>query len=251
MNKRIWIIGASTGIGREVARHLSQEGHRVALSARTKPALEELVKTLPQPDESLVAACDVTDPGSLQKAFKQITKAWGGLDVMIFAAGVYTPMMLKDFNLGICQDVLNVNLTGAFNVFDVMKESALNPNTPLHLVWVASVAGYRGLPSGAAYGASKAGLINFVEAQRTELRKCNTKVQVVNPGFVKTRLTNKNTFDMPMIMTPEKAAEKIVRGMKKRRFEIAFPWAFVLIMKTLSLLPNWLYFLIANKLDRS
>lgn len=247
--KTAWIIGASYGIGRALAENLNQQGWNLVLSARTEKPLKDLQKGLSSEGETWVVPCDVAKEPSLKKAYEKIQKISGKVDLVVFAAGIYTPTSLEQYNHKDALNTLNVNLSGAFNVFEVIRSHALDPRRPLHLVWVASVAGYRGLPNSGAYGASKAALINFAEVQRAELGAFNTKVQVVNPGFVKTRLTDKNTFQMPMLISPEKAAEYIARGLKSRRFDIAFPPFFAFILKLLRILPDFLYFKIAKRLD--
>ena len=166
---------------------------------------------------------------------------------MIFAAGVYQPMPLKVFDLNDANKTIDINLKGAFNAFSIIREDAFSHDA-MHLVWIASVAGYRGLPNSAAYGVSKAGLISFAEMQRSELESHNTKVQVVNPGFVKTRLTKKNAFKMPMLISPEQAADYILKGMQKNKFDISFPPLFALIMKALRIMPDYLFFACLRKL---
>ena len=166
---------------------------------------------------------------------------------MVFAAGIYTPMSLKHYNHQQSLETLNVNLTGAFNVFETLKEEALSEKR-CHFVWISSVAGYRGLPNSGAYGVSKAALINFAEIQRVELERHNTKVQVVNPGFVKTRLTDKNDFPMPSLLTSEQAANYIYKGLLKKGFEINFPPLFSFVMKALRIMPNWFYIYLIQKL---
>ena len=192
MSKTAWIIGASSGIGRSLAIKLSQEGLNVILSARREAELVEVQKNLSSTAKSLVLPCNVVNLESMRMAFEKLSNFVKNPDLIIFAAGIYEPMYLKDYDHKICLDTLNVNLIGAFNLFSIIHPLALEKSSSLHLVWIASVAGYRGLPSSCAYGASKAALINFAETQKSELSQLNTKVQVVNPGFVKTRLTDRN-----------------------------------------------------------
>jgi len=248
MSKVAWVIGASTGIGRALSKKLAQEGYVLALSARTDGTLSTLGNEIEGSGaQSLCAPCDVTDLTSLQEAKEKILRKFKKIDLMIFAAGIYTPMSLKNYNHQQSLETLHVNLTGAFNVFYTLKDEALSEKT-CHLVWVSSVAGYRGLPNSGAYGVSKAALINFAEIQRVELEQYNTKVQVVNPGFVKTRLTDKNDFPMPSLLTSEQAANYIYKGLLKKGFEINFPPLFAFAMKTLRLMPNWLYIHLVQKL---
>lgn len=251
MNKACWIIGASSGIGHALAFELEREGYTLILSARTKDKLDQLKSQLnPQHDHQAIV-CDVEDMASLRSAYAFIQLHFQNLDLMIYAAGTYTPMFLKDFDLKPALQTLQVNLLGAFNVFDVIKPLALDATKPFHMAWISSVAGYRGLPSSCAYGISKAGLTHFAEIQRVELAQHNTKVQVVTPGFVKTRLTDKNTYSMPFIITPEDAAKSIVKGLRSNTFNISFPFGFSFIMKLFRILPDFLFFFISTLILKS
>ena len=261
MTKTIWIIGASSGIGKATAMALRAEGHNIVLSARDEEALKAVKSAMltekkqdahdqdRSADESiLVAPLDVLDEKSIRTAKSHIVDTFGKLDVMIFMAGIYDPMPLTQYDHKKSLQTLRINLEGAFTVFECIKEEALDPKKSLHLVWTASVAGFRGLPQACAYGVSKAGLQHFAEIQRLELETMNTKVQVINPGFVKTRLTDKNEFEMPMRITPEEAGKAICKGLKSNGFEILFPTGFGLFMKCLRMMPIWLYFKITRNL---
>jgi short-subunit dehydrogenase len=246
MRKVAWIIGASTGIGKSLALLLARCGYDLAISARSQPNLELVRMQMQESKECAIFPCDVLDVNSIEAAYAGVITHYGGVDLIIYAAGIYTPMPLKAFDLQKAHEILHINLGGAFNVFSVVKGRALS-HDPLHLVWIASVAGFRGLPNSGAYGASKAGLISFSEIMRAELAPYNTKVQVVNPGFVKTRLTELNDFPMPMLITPESAAHYILKGINSNRFNITFPWTFGVFMKILRLMPDFLYFKIAKR----
>lgn len=247
MAKVAWIIGASSGIGRALSIKLSQEGYRLAVSARSSEPLSNLLKALKGTHHS-IHPCDVSQLKTVQKAYQDIIGFFPTLDLIVFAAGIYIPMSLDQYDHKKSLETLEVNLTGAFNVFEVIKKQAFSKDHPLHLAWISSVAGYRGLPNSGAYGVSKAGLINFAETQRTELKNCNTKVQVINPGFVKTRLTDKNDFEMPMILTPETSADYIFKGLQSSKFDISFPPLFATIMKLFRVLPDCIFFKIAQKM---
>ncbi len=251
MTKIAWIIGASTGIGKATARCLQDDGYGVVLSSRRKDSLVKAAKDMSSQTSVMTVPCDVTDLESLHTAKTQILNSHGKIDLVVFMAGIYDPMSLKDYDHKKALMTLDVNLKGAFHVFEAMRQEALDPLTPLHLAWTASVAGYRGLPNSGAYGASKAALINFVEIQKAELKNFNTKVQIINPGFVKTRLTDKNDFEMPMQISTTEAAESIKKGLRKSKFEILFPSAFGIIMKIIRMLPYWLYFKLAQKLNKA
>lgn len=251
MTKVAWIIGASFGIGRSVALKLAEEDYVLALSARNSKPLEALLKEFPKNNSHSIHPCDVSKTKTLQKAYENIIKTHKQLDLVIFAAGIYWPMPLLKYDHKKSSEILDVNLGGALNTFEVVKDFATSREHFFHLVWIASVAGYRGLPNACTYGVSKAGLINFAETQRIELKALNTKVQVVNPGFVKTRLTDKNAFEMPSRISSERAANYIVKGMKSSKFEISFPPLFSFIMKVFRLMPDVLFFSIAENIGKS
>lgn len=248
MTKTAWIIGGSSGIGKATARYLQDDGYTIILSARNKADLQTAQKDMCAKTPVMLVPCDVTDLSSLKKAKSDILKQYQSIDLMVFLAGVYDPMGLKNYDHDQSLFTINVNLMGMFNVFETLRPEALDPNTPIHLAWTASVAGFRGLPNSGAYGATKAAMINFAEIQRIELEGFNTKVQVINPGFVETRLTDKNDFEMPMRITADAAGQFIQKGLRQSTFEILFPTTFGMIMKTLRILPNCLYFKLAKKL---
>ncbi len=242
--KTVWIIGASAGIGKSLAIELDRKGYSVALSARNEKKLEALSKKLK--NKSIIAPCDVTKKAHIENALKDVQKAFEKIDNVIFMAGIYTPMSLEKLDLKKTKQIIDVNLMGAFNLIEVVLP-ALNSQKSSQLVLCASVAGYRGLPGSQPYGSTKAALINLAESLRCEVGK-KIDIKVINPGFVKTRLTDKNDFDMPMRITPEKAAEAIIKGLESKRFEIHFPKAFTLSMKLLSCLPEKLYtYLVTSK----
>jgi short-subunit dehydrogenase len=244
--QKIWLVGASEGIGEAVARLLAASGAQLCLSARSGDKLVQLAAALPGAGH-LVQTLDVTDAASVRTAWDAIHARWGGLDAVIYNAGAYTPLGAKAFNLAMAESMLDVNFRGALRVLDCVIPDFVARKGG-HIVLVASVAGYRGLPRAIGYGASKAALLHLAENLAIDLSDCGVKVQAVCPGFVKTRLTDKNAFPMPFIISPELAAQRIVEGMGSPRFEIHFPKRFSLILKTLQLLPHWLYFKIANRL---
>jgi NADP-dependent 3-hydroxy acid dehydrogenase YdfG len=234
-----WILGASSGIGAALARELASRGERVCVSARNAEALAALVASLPGTGH-LALPVDVSDAGALKAASDSIWRDGGRIDRVIFMAGLYTPMELAALDLAETERIVKVNLLGAFYlVAAVLPHLTAQGNGQLALC--ASVAGYRGLPGGQPYGATKAGLINLAESLRAEQGKI-LDIRVINPGFVESRLTEKNTFRMPMQISAEQAATAIANGLHGRAFEIHFPKGFTLIMKLLRLLPSWLYF---------
>jgi short-subunit dehydrogenase len=240
---RFWLVGASEGIGKAVATALAERGARVAVSARNDERLAEL-KQLDHRIVTVVA--DVTDYASLATAYQQVKDAFVEVDVVMFNAGIYTPQLASVASLDVALATMNTNINGMLRLWDVVRSDML-ARAAGRLIIVSSVAAYRGLPKSYAYGASKAALTNLSETLAIELAPSNITVQLVSPGFVDTRLTQKNTFAMPMIITPEKAASYIVRGIESDAAEIHFPKRFSVLMKILRILPTRLFFFIARR----
>ncbi len=238
--KRIWIIGASDGIGAALAKRLSDMGAMLALSARNAQALYDLQAKLAG-SRHLVLPLDVTNQATLNQAWKTLTEAWVLPDIILYNAGTYEPLDAKHFDLAKIEFMMDVNFSGALRTLSLALPAFIQANRG-QIALVGSVAGYRGLPAAMGYGASKAALIHLAENLKADLQNTALKIQIINPGFVATRLTAKNTFAMPFILTPERAANYMVSGLASARFEIHFPKRFSLILKALSLLPNRAYF---------
>ncbi len=237
-NKCVWLIGASEGIGAALAAQLAEEGAQLVLSARQADRLQEVLKTLSGTGHRILPL-DVCSAEAVAQAW--LSLAASPPDVVIYNAGAYTPMDAQHLDLAAVESMLDVNLRGAFRVVAAVLPTYLQQGRG-HLVLVGSVAGYRGLPSAMGYGASKAGVMHLAENLKADLKGTGIKVQLVSPGFVKTRLTDKNQFRMPCMISAENAAQHIARGMRGNAFEIHFPKRFTLILKMLRLLPSWLYF---------
>jgi short-subunit dehydrogenase len=244
--KYIWIIGASSGIGEALSRELSSQGATLALSARRKEKLDTLAKDLIG-DNHIVAPLDVAKPEELSSAQKDILKNFPRIDSVIFLAAIYSPHSGEKKPLSFIHKMLDVNIGGAFNMIDIVQPQFEKQGFG-QVVICASVAGYRGLPNGQPYCATKAALINLGESLKVELEPKNIDVKIICPGFVKTPLTDKNDFPMPMIIEAEDAAKAIAKGLTSRSFEIHFPKKFTLIMKFLRLLPHSIYFLLSRKM---
>jgi NAD(P)-dependent dehydrogenase (short-subunit alcohol dehydrogenase family) len=227
--KRVWLVGASTGIGAALARDLARQGARLALSARNVNRL--LALAIP---DVRILACDITDSASLATAHVQLLEAWGGIDLVVYLAGDYQPMQAADFDLEKAEQMVAVNFGGAMKLASLILPG-LQPGAGI--AFVSSVAGYRGLPRALAYGPGKAALIHFAECLHLELAPRGIGVWLINPGFVATRLTAKNDFAMPALLMPEQAAEEILDGFRAGRFEIHFPKRFTRVMKLLAHLP--------------
>ena len=238
--QRVWIIGASTGIGFEIAKQLAAAGVEVAASARNVDDLAGLANIHP-------FKLDVTDAAAVAKTFQNIGDNLGPVDLVIGAAGKYKPVFSQELSLEDFRSTLDVNYMGVINMLDAVLP-VFRARRSGHVAWIASVAGYLGLPKSAAYGPTKAALINLAEGLKPELEQFNITTSVINPGFVRTPMTDGNDFPMPFLMEPDDAARRTIEGLAKGKFEIAYPTRFVLILKTLRLLPNWAFFTITRRL---
>ena len=239
--RRAWLVGASSGIGRATASALHARGAQVVVSARSTEALQEFAAQHPG---SQAVALDTTNRAAVQAAATELL-AQGPLDLVCYCAGTYQPLRATAFDLGAMLQHQQVNVTGALHVLDAVLPALLqaaSAGRPGHLSLVASVAGFRGLPQGLAYGPTKAALIHLAETLYLDLHDLGLGVSLVNPGFVETPLTAANEFPMPALASPEQAASAIVRGWERGAFEIHFPRRFTHVMKLLRLLPYRLYF---------
>lgn len=243
--KTIWLIGASEGIGAALAARLAPVCGHLIISARNEVRLNALAAGFAKGDVS-IAPLDVTDMESIRSAWNMIEQRGFMPDCVLYNAGAYVPMDAQHFDLVKTEHILDVNLSGALRVLSLVLPRFVTLGEG-HIALVASVAGYRGLPGAIGYGASKAALIHLAENLKADLGQTGIKVQVINPGFVETRLTALNDFPMPCIIMPDKAADYIMRGLVKDVFEIHFPKRFSLILKLLSLLPDRLYFWLLQK----
>jgi short-subunit dehydrogenase len=243
-DKNILIIGGSFGIGEELCKEFSKAGARLAIVARSKDKIDNLCKILNE--NHLSIAIDVSKKSDLDKLFTILAKRWKKIDIVIFCVGAYQPMNIDNFDIQKAKNIININLNSFLNFIDsflpLLKEKKIS-----HLAIISSVAGYFGMPNSLAYGASKAALSNLSESLFYELRQYETKVQLINPGFVKTRLTDQNNFKMPGIISANKAAKIIIRQLPKNRFEIKFPFIFTSLMRFLSIIPYKIrFFLLKN-----
>jgi short-subunit dehydrogenase len=244
--ERIWLIGASEGIGAALARRLAAEGHVCAVTARSADRLSELCLSLPGSGH-LALPADVGDVASLAAVHARLIESWGHVDTMVYCAGTYDPMAATHMKLTRVEAMIDTNLTGAFRAVASVLPDMLQ-RAAGRIVLMGSVAGYRGLGSAMGYGASKAGINHLAENLRLDLAASGVRVQLVCPGFVRTRLTDKNSFGMPFLMDADKAADLIARGLRTRRFEIHFPKRLSLFLKALSVLPAGVYFPLVERL---
>ncbi len=242
--ENIWIIGASSGIGAALARVLSAQGATLILSARSKDALESLRKELGR--QHHIYPLDVANYSDIESAINYITKTVKKLDRVIFMAAIYNPANIENMDVAFTKQLLEVNVLGAFHVAKATLP-ILQKQSEGQLALCASVAGYVGLPGGQPYSASKAALINFAESLYAEVPK-NIDIKVINPGFVRTPMTDKNNFSMPMRVEPEVAAIYIADGLRSKAFEIHFPKKFTIFLKFLSILPYGIKLFLTSKM---
>jgi NAD(P)-dependent dehydrogenase (short-subunit alcohol dehydrogenase family) len=235
--QRVWLIGASTGIGRALASQLHALGATVIVSARKMEALQAFADQHPG---SIALPLDVTDAQAVQTVARQVLSS-GLLDLVCYCAGHYRAMRATAIDLPDLLRHHDVNTVGALHVLAAVTP-AMAARRQGHISLVSSVAGFRGLPQSLAYGPTKAALINLAETLYLDLQPHGLGVSVINPGFVETPLTAQNTFRMPALITPEQAAQAIVQGWAKGEFDIHFPKRFTRVMKLLRLLPHRLYF---------
>jgi short-subunit dehydrogenase len=245
--KLAWITGASSGIGRAVALRLAREGWRVAVSARSADKLTELQAVMP--DRIFAFPLDITDRLAAVRVADTIRTSLGPIDLAIFSAGSYKRDSARRFNSQDLADTFNLNVIGTGHTLEAVMPDMMARRQG-EIAVIASVAGYVGLPGGGIYGATKAALNNLCESLYPELERAGVRLRVINPGFVKTPLTDKNDFPMPFLISSEEAADAIVRGLKTSRFEIIFPWKMALAIKLLHALPQSLRFALTRKLLR-
>ena len=244
-NQRVWVIGASSGIGAAFASGLLARGARVALSARSRTALETIVSNY-APDYARALALDVRDVSQLQSASQTLIDAWGGYDLVVYCAGNYVPQRAWNFKLAAVRDMFAINVDGVYACLSVVIPQMLQQGHG-GVGIVGSVAGYNGLPNSLGYGPTKAALLNLCESLYLDLAPKGIGVYAINPGFVRTRLTDQNNFSMPALMEVEDAAAAMVRGFERGDFDIHFPKRFSWFMKMLRLLPYRIYFAIAGR----
>ncbi len=240
--QRVWLIGASSGIGEATAKMLMARGAQVALTSRNRDALTALAG-----GSALVAPADVTDRVGLQAAFDAICANFGDIDVAIINAGTHQPMRAWELDAVVAENLVQVNLVGAINVSTLLAPYFAQRGSG-RLAITASVAGYGGLPSGLVYGATKAALINFAETLYLDLAPKGVAVHLINPGFVKTPLTDLNDFKMPALIEADEAARDILSGIERGAFEIHFPKRFTRMLKLLNLLPYRAYFPLVHRI---
>lgn len=241
--QRVWLVGAGHGIGAALAESLQQQGARVALSGRTEAALQAVAQQRP---DMPVHVMDATQPDDWARVRDALLAEWGGIDLVIVMAGDYTPLRAWELTPETARRMVDINLlapmyAAAACVPQLMAQQGGG------LVLVASVAGWSGMSNGLVYGATKAAVNHFAQTLYLDLHRHGIGVYLVNPGFVATRLTAQNGFAMPALLTPQQAADAILHGLARGRFDIHFPRRFTLALKLAAHLPYRLYFWLAHK----
>ena len=241
--KKIWITGASSGIGKALAEKFAFEGWKVAVSARRKEILDEMAK-----NENISShPLDVTNQDQINDVFSKIINEFGNLDLCVFSSGTYDPKLEQEINIKQNKFVMETNFFGVLNCIKAV-EKYFKDKKDGHISVVSSIAAYRGLPNSSGYGPSKAALTNLTESLYFDFKKHNVRISLVSPGFIKTPLTDKNEFPMPFIKSPEFAAEKMFNGLTKSKvFEIHFPKTLTFLLKFLRILPYRIYLFLIDK----
>lgn len=232
--KTWWIIGASEGLGRALAQALDAEGASLTLSARNAERLQSLAAPL---KDARALPMDVTDSASVANAVAIV----GDIDGILYCAGFYEPMNAAQWDANAALAMCEVNFMGAVHVMGHLAPTFAKRGAG-HIALIGSLAGYRGLPDSVGYSASKAGLMNLGESLYADLHRKGVKVQVISPGFIKTRLTKKNDFNMPQIMSPETAAGHVMHAMRGGKLSSAFPRPFAWLFTWGRLLPARLFY---------
>ena len=241
--KKIWITGASSGIGKALALKFAKKNWLVAVSARRK----ELLDVLAQNENISAFPLDVTDDNKVQETLSNILNEFKDLDICVFCSGAYDPKLEQEINKQQIRKIMEVNFFGVLNCIKSVEKYFKNRKGG-HISIVSSIAAYRGLPNSSGYGPSKAALTNLTESLYFDFKKHNVRISLVSPGFIKTPLTSQNTFKMPFIKTPEFAANKMFEGLtKSSAFEIHFPKELTFILKILRILPYRAYLFLINK----
>ena len=241
--KKIWITGASSGIGKALALKFAEENWKVAISARRKELLDQIAE-----NENISSfPLDVTDDNKVQEVFSNILSEFKGIDLCVFCSGAYDPKLEQEINKQQIRKIMDINFFGVLNCVKAVEDYFKNKKKG-QISIVSSVAAYRGLPNSSGYGPSKAALTNLTESLYFDFKKHNVRISLISPGFIKTPLTNQNTFNMPFIKSPTFAANKIYNGLiKSNAFEIHFPKELTILLKILRILPYQIYLFLINK----
>jgi NADP-dependent 3-hydroxy acid dehydrogenase YdfG len=232
--KRYWLVGASEGLGLALAQRLAQAGADVIISARSAEKLAQVAADIPR---ARAVPVDVGNAASVQSAAAEV----GEVDGLVFLAGIYTPTTAQNWNAAEVEAMCDINFTGCARVVGAVLPAMIARGSG-HVVITGSLSGFRGLPGAIGYAASKAGTMVLAECLYADLRGTGVRVQLGNPGFIRTRLTDKNDFKMPFLMQPAQAAEEMFTLMASRKFSRSFPWAFAAFFRLGNFLPDWAYY---------
>ena len=235
IGKRYWIVGASEGLGREVSKKIAQAGAHVIVSARSEDRLKSLVAEIG--DNASFVTVDVSNLSDVEAAAAHV----GQIDGVVYLAGVYWPMMSSEWDNKKADLMGQINYLGASRVVGAVISQMVSRDAG-HVVLTGSLSGFRGLPGAIGYCASKAGLMALAESIQADLHKTGVRVQVINPGFIKTRLTEKNDFQMPFIMEPKAAAGIFFNHMDNGGFKRSFPTVFSWVFRLSQFMPDWIYY---------
>lgn len=235
VGKRYWLVGASEGLGREVAFSLSRAGAELVVSARSEDRLKALVDELP--GKAIYAVLDVSDRDQVRRVGGEI----GPVDGLVYLAGLYWPTKSANWDFDEVDAMSDVNFMGAQRCVGAVIGDMVERDSG-HIVLTGSLSGFRGLPGTIGYGASKAAVMYLAESMQADLRKTGVRIQLINPGFVRTRLTDKNDFKMPFIMEPEDAAREFFDHMNSNDFKKSFPMMFSWLFRLSQFLPDWAYY---------
>jgi short-subunit dehydrogenase len=239
--KHVWLIGASTGIGAALVPELVAQGARLAISSRSEPQLRELAARHGAAGSPIdVSPLDVTQPRAIEQAEAALRAAWGRIDVVIYNAGTWAPVDVDAWDVAAFEAMIAVNYTGMMRTIAAVLPDMLARRGG-EIVGVGSLSAYGAFPRAEAYGSTKAAVNYMLQALRFDVARRGIGVTTVNPGFVKTRLTDANDFPMPFLLEPEQATRAIVRGMRAGKTEIHFPLRLSLPLELATALPRPLY----------
>ena len=239
---RVFITGASSGIGAALAREYASQGAMLGLVARRGEVLAALVAELPNPERHAVYALDVTDHAALRAAAHDFIARAGGADIVIANAGVsHGTLTEHPEDQQVFDAILSTNVSATFATFSPFIETMKTQATRRRLVGIASVAGVRGLPGAGAYSASKAAVVCYCESLRLELKPYGIDVVTIAPGYIATPMTQKNAYPMPFLMPAERFAAKAAQAIAAGTSYRVIPWQMGVVAKLLRMLPNWLY----------
>jgi short-subunit dehydrogenase len=242
--RRYWVVGASSGIGAALATELVRRGADVAISARRAEDLDKV-----SAGSMVTVPLDATDPGAVAQAAREVRGVLGGIDAVVWSAGFWKQFDATAWDRDAFAQHVEVNLLGLNNVLASVLPEMVRTREG-HVIGIASVAGYRGLAGAEAYGTTKAAQIYLLEAMRASLSHKGVRVTTVSPGFVRTEMTEGNTFPMPFLIDPDEAATAIADGLERRRPEIVFPLPMTLIMKTANVLPVRLWSALTSRMGK-